>query len=450
MSCLMSNGSLPCASFDCMIRILFNMNSKRKAYFYFWTSISEDDNVLGRIKGIAGIIWRVHKPPLPSPDAAALLSQIWLCVPIRISAYHVCYGPREYNLQSLDRFSKMSLVWFRNKNFMRYCRAHYGDAIEIMYTMMQVYGIPAECFPINSSASAQRFRPLEFTNVYQNGNMIDNSETAPLFHVHAHKVWMEHRISCDQQKRQLRTSLTSSRGSASATSILSSLRHSNGSSTMNDLMNLLRSSNGSMSADQFLNESIDPINDYVDLDEGVDALSATNNDTSVMGSEIDTSNFSNPSNGVPLASIVTGTTMDLFAGDDTNAFDNYLNESQTLSEALTSIPANEIPPSDIKFGRGRPLQYHAGNIWFRNLIFEEFERYERASKPGKIKLSKQIVQRVRSEGKQFWKKAETKSDRWIEVTDDDVVREKVAITFRTERKKVRNKRSNRTNTSSEL
>eukprot|EP00531_Pseudo-nitzschia_arenysensis_P014817 CAMPEP_0116133752 /NCGR_PEP_ID=MMETSP0329-20121206/10274_1 /TAXON_ID=697910 /ORGANISM="Pseudo-nitzschia arenysensis, Strain B593" /LENGTH=642 /DNA_ID=CAMNT_0003628405 /DNA_START=170 /DNA_END=2098 /DNA_ORIENTATION=+ len=384
------------------------IESAKKAYFYFWTSISEDDNELGRIKGIAGIIWRVHEPPMPSPIAAEALSQIWLCVPMRISAYHVCYGPRVIDIQYFENFAKMSLVWFKNKNFMRYRRAHFGEALEIMYAMFAKYGMPSESFPINHSASEHRFTPLGPTDA--------SSKDEPLFHVLAHKEWMEKRIALDQQKRQLITSLTATRGLASATLVLSSFRSSNGSTTMDDFANLLRPSNESMSADQSLNGSMSDM----DLD-----------DTS-MDIVVDSSKFSIPSNGAVAA--INGWIADQV--DDANSFDNDLHESQELSEALlstTGTPANEIPQDDIKLGRGRPLQNHPGNQWLRHLVREEFEDYDNSDRRNQTRKTIEIVQRVRSEGRRFWKKIEASSDRWIEV-DDDEARETVAIKFRTERK----------------
>jgi len=401
-----------------------DIESAKKAYFYFWTSISEDDNEQGRIKGIVGIIWRVHKPPVPSAVAAASLSQIWLCVPMRISAYHMCYGPRSYDPQTLDRFAKVCLAWFRNKNFMRYRRAHFGEAVEILYTMMDKYGIPSHCFPINHASSTHGFQWKGRSN-----NSIDISNSVSPFHLDNHKNWMKNRRSLDENKKVLMTS---------ATTILNSLRSSNGSVSV---PNSLRTSNESISVEHSLIGSMGEHTGFSimsDDDILIGGPSAINNDTSI-GNGIDGSKPSAGANGTTATMAPTETINKLIAGDDVDSFENDLNESQFLSESLLGwsirpVHAEEIAQDDIKLGRGKPLQQHPGNQWFRSLISEEFETYDSLGRREQTGLSREIVARVKREGRRFWKRQETTSDRWIEINDDEA-REKVAITFRTERKK---------------
>ena len=403
---------------------LFDDNRQKKAYFYFWTSISEDDNKQGRIKGIVGLIWRVHKPPLPSAAAAAALSPIWMCVPMRISAYHMCYGPRSYDPQSLDRFAKVCLAWFRNKSFMRYRRAHFGEAVEIMYAMMDKYGIPSHCFPINHASSTHGFQ----WNGRSNNSIGISTSTSP-FHLDNHKKWMKHRTSLDEKKKLLMTS---------ATAIRNSLRSSDGSVSV---PNSLRTSNESISVEHSLIGSMgEPLGFSINPDDDIliGGPSALNNDTS-FGNGIDDSKPSAGTNGATATTGSSETINNLLAVEDLDSFENDLNESQVLSESLLgwsirAVQADEIAQGDIKLGRGKPLQKHPGNEWFRSLISEEFEKYNSLRRLGQTRLSREIVARVKREGRKFWKRAETNSDHWIEINDAEA-REKVAITFRTERKK---------------
>mmetsp|Transcript_4451 Transcript_4451/g.10732 ORF Transcript_4451/g.10732 Transcript_4451/m.10732 type:complete len:202 (+) Transcript_4451:73-678(+) len=108
---------------------------------------------------------------------------------------------------------------------------------------------------------------------------------------------------------------------------------------------------------------------------------------------------------------------------------------------------NEISSRDILLGRGKPLQKIPGNIWFRKLISEEYDRYESSNKVEKTRLSREIVTMIRNDGRRFWRQGRGNStecndsnenarfwSNWIEISDDEA-RKKVAFTFRTERKR---------------
>jgi len=48
----------------------------RKAYFYFWTTLSEEDNEQGKVKGIVGIMWKVHDAKTSDPYVMQALVKI--------------------------------------------------------------------------------------------------------------------------------------------------------------------------------------------------------------------------------------------------------------------------------------------------------------------------------------------------------------------------------------
>ena len=102
----------------------------------------------------------------------------------------------------------------------------------------------------------------------------------------------------------------------------------------------------------------------------------------------------------------------------------------------------DIVPGDIKMGRGDVLQRHPGNIWFRELIAENFDVYDGLRKTEQTEMCKKILEMVKLESRQFWKALpdQKKKELWVEV-DDTTARQKVAYSFRTERRN--RKRSNK-------
>lgn len=97
---------------------------------------------------------------------------------------------------------------------------------------------------------------------------------------------------------------------------------------------------------------------------------------------------------------------------------------------------------DIRFGRGKPINRNPGNVWFRTVIALHFKEYERINKVAKNELSRKIVADVKGTGRKFWKQVDTNIcskygntiRRWVPVEDDEECRQKVAITFRCQRK----------------
>jgi len=241
-------------------------------------------------------------------------------------------------------------------------------------------------------------------------------------------------MALDQEKLTLLTSVTSSRGSVDVTALLNSLRSSGVS---------MRTSGLSMTMDM----SFSSFNGSGEFSGGLDdaliggPLSAnTNRDSFDMMKDITrisgaTRNSIGMINGL-IAEDELAATDDLL--EDDNSFDEALNESKLLSESLLNPVSDraesDIEDHDIKFGRGKPLQRHPGNIWFRTLISDHFEEYNSMDKKKQTEFSRHIVDAIKKKGRRFWKEQEGGSGIWV-LVDDDAAREKVSITFRTERKK---------------
>lgn len=89
---------------------------------------------------------------------------------------------------------------------------------------------------------------------------------------------------------------------------------------------------------------------------------------------------------------------------------------------------------DIKFGRGKPLQQHPGNVWFRKLLESKYPEFLRADKEkkkeAKTELTKEILQILSNDNRRFIDaKPENQTRYWTEV-DKKRARSKVAVGFR--------------------
>ncbi len=319
---------------------------------------------------------------MPDMQTASALFEIWNSAPLKISAYHVAYGPMTF-----DGFAKFSIAYFKAKKYLRYRRAHFDPAMNIMYTLMTKYGIPSECLPINHATISETY--LE--------------ATAPLFHTYNHDIWMQQQRAIDRDKRELYDSVAPSIDAAGMKWMSSRL--STGSADVNELLNSLRTSGVSIrssTADALMDLSFSSLNGSMELSTELgDALI-----------------------GGPLETIT-----DLLGTDDDDSLSAVLDEALIASRTLAPVD------KDIKFGRGKPLQRHPGNIWFRNLISEQFEEYNNSDKKKQTELSRYIIEVIKNQGRRFWKE---QGGQWEIVSDEDA-REKVSITFRTERKKRRNR-----------
>lgn len=99
------------------------------------------------------------------------------------------------------------------------------------------------------------------------------------------------------------------------------------------------------------------------------------------------------------------------------------------SEA-TPLPDGYVPRSrDVCCGRGKRNWNHEGNVWFRNLIQANVDRYIQApSKTDKTAVVVAVVEQVRSEGA-FFVKQDDDSGRWYDIGDTQA-REKVGHSLR--------------------
>ena len=89
---------------------------------------------------------------------------------------------------------------------------------------------------------------------------------------------------------------------------------------------------------------------------------------------------------------------------------------------------------DVLLGRGKPIQYHAGNVHLRHVIDNHRDKYDVAGRGGKAVVADTIVQLIKSSSRRFLKQG--KNGWWYEVPDD-VAREKVCSGFRTQGRKDR-------------
>lgn len=96
----------------------------------------------------------------------------------------------------------------------------------------------------------------------------------------------------------------------------------------------------------------------------------------------------------------------------------------------TPLPLGYEPRSqDICCGRGKRNWTHSGNVWFRNLIQANVDRYMQApSKTDKTAVVISVVEQVRGEGA-FFVKQDEDSGRWYDIGDTQA-REKVGHSLR--------------------
>jgi len=415
--------------------------SARKAYFYFFSSLAEDDDERGKIKGIVGILWRVHNPPVPNFAFADALRQIWQCAPTKLSAYHMCYGRKtSINLQTLNMFARMSLAWSKSTQSLRIRRAHYGEAVEIMYTLLTTYGCPTHCFPLNHESPGHKFPSLETAGRNENLAMVT------LFHDHHVKKWLAHREYVDDIKQQMIDSLASSKsGSRFSLGFINSL---NSDISMGNSFSF----NGSI-CDSLIGGKRQSLGSSMGTGDSLMGGNAEQKEAERTKAPVSMTS-SGSRDSIRLSDMSIGSVGSLFKAND-DSLGKILNESLETLVGIDALEAthvdapkgaavsrskkglirdSDVRPEDIKLGRGKPLQRHPGNIWFRKFVASHYSKYEALEKRQQTELSKEIVRQIRDEGRRILKRnKDTPDEFWVEVDDSDA-REKVAFTFRTERK----------------
>ena len=108
---------------------------------------------------------------------------------------------------------------------------------------------------------------------------------------------------------------------------------------------------------------------------------------------------------------------------------NRMEEWIEMRRKLESLQKPMLIPSplDVLLGRGKVVQDHAGNIWFRMLLKRDFPEYERLIKFDKNDHAQRIVQEMRDSGARFLRK--DTNGVWEEL-DDREARVKVSHGFR--------------------
>jgi hypothetical protein len=118
----------------------------------------------------------------------------------------------------------------------------------------------------------------------------------------------------------------------------------------------------------------------------------------------------------------------------TSADGAQIDEEESTYETGDSSIILKPSTSDVLFGRGKPFQSHPGNLHLHEIVNQTKERYLKSRRLDKLAIAKEIVQEIKSGGKEgtpgrFLKRAEGDICCWTEVSDD-VAREKVSHALR--------------------
>lgn len=110
----------------------------------------------------------------------------------------------------------------------------------------------------------------------------------------------------------------------------------------------------------------------------------------------------------------------------------WLSRQQRLENEEGHIPRVLIPSNkDVLKGRGRGVQNHIGNLRFRHLVAERQKEYDANDMFGaKGIVASNVMEAIESEGGRFLK---DDGVGWVQLNDTDA-REKISMTFRSQRK----------------
>merc|ERR1712176_1248120 len=72
------------------------------------------------------------------------ISRIWMCSPVKISAYHMCQRWPPLNVTAMKFYAVRILSWFRKSGELRLLRAHHGNAKKCTKVLVEEYGCPHE------------------------------------------------------------------------------------------------------------------------------------------------------------------------------------------------------------------------------------------------------------------------------------------------------------------
>jgi hypothetical protein len=95
----------------------------------------------------------------------------------------------------------------------------------------------------------------------------------------------------------------------------------------------------------------------------------------------------------------------------------------------TPLPLYQPQHNDVLFGRGKPVQYHTGNVLFLQIVDEFMEAYNSARRnEEKKRITLEIIQKVKDSSARFLKR--NKDGNWTDA-DDEETHLKVTNAFRT-------------------
>ena len=336
-------------------------------------------------------------------------------------------------------FARMTLAWFKKSNVLRLRRAHYGTALDCMYTLLGEYDCPSQCFPLECN---QDPHIVGFT-----------------FHNYHVEKWMSYREKFDNEKKAIINSFGGSRFS----------RFSLTGSVLSDFM-----STGSYASNTEHEDEFD-----ADIDDIlIGRLGPTGTITAALeqvqredfgGNDDDDNNHSlenlliDSIEVLPIAgdnmsqgSVASLQSMEELLSDDTvdtTMADEILD--RTIPDETDTVERNDILLDDnrkvlirdcdterhILKGRGRPLQRHPGNLWLQDLIRTRFDEYDTLEKTMQTRLTDEMCVTISSLGRRFLEKSEDHEGYWCEI-NRRMAREKLAISFRTERARRRTRARN--------
>mmetsp|Transcript_23180 Transcript_23180/g.54812 ORF Transcript_23180/g.54812 Transcript_23180/m.54812 type:complete len:669 (+) Transcript_23180:217-2223(+) len=412
----------------------------KKAYFYFWSTLTETETKKGRLLGIVAIMWKLHKIKTKDPKLTEAVHRAWQCCPVKVSAYHICQRWPPSDFKAMKIFAMRFITWFRNSGELRLLRSHHGTEEKCTKVLVKEFGCPdnslseltqmtedcsnrivfveqwiAERQNIDSqmelllesikSVGSSLMSPKEYTAMTTESMLEQGSINLSLnFQSVNQRVLIELTSLTADSKVSFNESDLSMAASEMMFSRIS--RFSSGSIGVDSLGSLPW-----MNGDEPMGDSIEDIWGEA-LEESQKLVGDGNDQYEDMFSQPlgESEKKANGSNEV--------TTVYNKKGHDAGGF----------------IYENAIADRDIKLGRGKPLQRHPGNIWFRDQIRRMFPDYDRSEKSQQTQLSREMVQFVRNENRRFLAAAPKLKGYWREISDDEA-REKVAVNFRTERKR---------------
>lgn len=111
-----------------------------------------------------------------------------------------------------------------------------------------------------------------------------------------------------------------------------------------------------------------------------------------------------------------------------------LNQDFNAAREIVDSSQEQPPPSgsDVLMGHSPKLRNHSGNVQLRELVVTYYDKYFASLKPKKTMIAEEVIDTIKTSGGRFLKSL---NDKWVEVKDHVEIRDKVASTFRGEKKK---------------